>query len=136
MGEYVLKKFIEENCKACGSQRCMPSDPMWRSGCLKWQNEIAKDMKNLSKISHKDLNIGQMLFLVEECGIDCSYFIEPYSLICFTVGRMGISEITIKNKCSQHIISRDWFGRIFTSKDDAIKYCEEMGVAYSFLCDT
>lgn len=29
-------EFVQENCMFCGTQRCDPSDPEWRSGCPKF----------------------------------------------------------------------------------------------------
>ena len=93
-------------------------------------------MSNLLDVSYKDLDIGQKLYIIEECGIDCSYFIEPCRLIKFVVYEdVGLSEIEVKNQHHRWIYDRKDFYKIFLTQDDAIKYCNEMGVACSFLCD-
>ena len=91
-------------------------------------------MRSLLDISYKDLDIGQKLYIVEECGIDCSYFVEPWQLIGFKVYEdTGLSEIEVKNQHHRWIYDRKDFYKFFLTQDDAIKYCDEMGVAYSFL---
>lgn len=91
-------------------------------------------MRSLLDVSYKDLDMGQKLYIVEECGIDCSYFVESWQLIGFTVyENMGLGEIMAKNKHHSYIYDRKDFYRIFLTQDDAIEYCEKMGVAYSFL---
>ena len=93
-------------------------------------------MRNLLNVSYKDLDIGQKLYIVEECGIDCSYFIEPWRLIKFVVYEdVWLSEIEVKNPHHRWIYDRKDFYKIFLTQDDAIKYCNEIGVAYSFLCN-
>lgn len=93
-------------------------------------------MTSLLDVSHKDLDIGQKLYIVEECGIDCSYFIEHWCLTRFVVHEdVGLSEIEVKNQHHRYIYDRKDFYKIFLTQDDAIEYCEEMGVAYSFLCN-
>lgn len=91
-------------------------------------------MRSLLDISYKDLDIGQKLYIVKECGIDCSYFIEPWHLIKFVVYEdVGISEIEVTNQHHRWIYDRKAFYKMFLTQDDAIEYCEKMGVAYSFL---
>lgn len=90
--------------------------------------------RDLDITSYKDLDIGQKLYIVEECGIDCSYFIEPYRLTKFVVYEdTGLDEIMVENAHHKYIYERKDFYKIFPTQDDAIKYCEKMGVAYSFL---
>ena len=92
---------------------------------------------NLAKTSYKDLNIGQQLYIVEECGIECSYVRESWRLIKFVVcENVGISEVEVKCAHSNYIYHRKDFYKIFLTQNEAIKYCEEMDVAYSFLCNT
>lgn len=94
-------------------------------------------MTDLANISYRELDIGQRLFVLEECGIDQSLFIEPWYLVEFSVNAYGVSYIEvedgIKGKHSRESYDRKDFYRIFLTLDDAIKYCEENGRAYSFL---
>ena len=92
---------------------------------------------NLANTSYKDLDIGQRLFVLEECGIDKSLFIETWYLAEFSVNAFGVScievEDGIKGRHSRYIYDRKDFYKIFLTQDDAIKYCEENNRAYSFL---
>lgn len=90
-------------------------------------------MANLLSTSHKDLDIGQKLYIIEECGIDCSYFIEPWSLTEFVVSTEGIGCIKVKRGNNICFYDRQCFSKIFTVKNDAIQYCEDAGIAYGFL---
>ena len=40
MDKEILQSFMQENCLLCGSQRCDPSDSIFRNGCKKWRNFI------------------------------------------------------------------------------------------------
>lgn len=33
----TLEEFKEKFCVLCGTQRCDPDDPVWREGCLHYQ---------------------------------------------------------------------------------------------------
>lgn len=94
-------------------------------------------MTDLANTSYRELDIGQKLFILEECGIDQSLCIEPWYLAEFSVNACGVSYIEvedgIRNKHSRESYERKDFDRIFLTLDDAIKYCEENGRAYSFL---
>lgn len=91
----------------------------------------------LADISYKDLNIGQRLFILEECGIDQSLVITTYYLAEFSVDAFGVGCIKVDDgiKGRHSKFSYDWrdFDKIFLTQDDAIKYCEENNRAYSFL---
>ena len=46
--EYLvrLQKFYQDNCKACGSQRCLGVyDEDWREGCQLYKKEFCSDME-------------------------------------------------------------------------------------------
>lgn len=43
-----LDKFVEDNCRLCGSQRCNPYDPQWLDGC-----RIYREIKEKSKMFTK-----------------------------------------------------------------------------------
>jgi hypothetical protein len=33
----TLKEFMKTYCDMCGTQRCDPTDPIWREGCTYYQ---------------------------------------------------------------------------------------------------
>lgn len=92
---------------------------------------------NLANTSYKDLDIGQQLYIVEECGIDCSYFITCLYLTEIHVNAFGVdwirAEINTKYEHHDSVYDCKDFYRIFITQEDAIKYCEESGWAYGFL---
>lgn len=45
MDNKILQSFMQENCLLCGSQRCDPSDPLFRNGCKKWR-DFTKQFKD------------------------------------------------------------------------------------------
>ena len=47
-----LDTFIEENCKYCGSQRCIPTDKFWRNGCSKWTG-VKESVQNTDSEEYK-----------------------------------------------------------------------------------
>ena len=93
-------------------------------------------MSDLANTSYKELNIGQILFVLEECGIDQSLFIEPWYLAEFSVNAYGVSYIEVEDditgKHSRLSYDRKDFYRIFLTLDDEIKYSEKNVRAYSF----
>lgn len=92
-------------------------------------------MTNLTDVSYKDLDVGQKLFMVEECGIDNSLIVVSWHLTQFLVNALGISYIEVDRRSSTRVYHHRDFYRIFLTKEDAIQYCEENCRAYSFLID-
>lgn len=90
---------------------------------------------NLVNVSYKDLDIGQKIYILQECGIDCSYFIETHYLSGIYINKNGIRYIEVTRGNNEYVCDCEHFYKIFTTQQDAVKYCEENGLAYQFLIE-
>jgi hypothetical protein len=91
-------------------------------------------MRSLADVSYKNLEIGQVLYTAEDCGIDQSLIINAQILDRFEVDKDGLVWIHLHHRHNYEAWQRGEFHRVFLTKEEAIGYCEENNRAYSFLC--
>lgn len=92
-------------------------------------------MRSLADVSYRNLEIGQALYTVVDCGIDLSLIINKQILDRFEVDKDGLVWIHLHRGHNYETWQRGKFHRVFLTKEEAIGYCEENNRAYSSLCD-